>query len=170
MARTSDAGSAQSQVPDRDLMILDAVRNRLSGVWFTGAAMILGLMVVQSLLGKYGDRTQDAWGWALPTLMPIVGMIVSVLGYSALDARVSRFQVRKSFFHIALWLSVIYLGLVLLTLLIQPVVGTDPIALMHTSNLWLGPFQGLVASALGVLFVSTKPKEKQEKLASSATA
>jgi hypothetical protein len=63
-----------------------------------------------------------------------------------------------------------YEALVLLTLLIPPVAGTDPIALMHTSNLWLGPFQGVVASALGVLFVSTKPKEKEDKLAARATA
>lgn len=76
--------------------------------------------------------------------------------------------VRKDFFQVALWLSVVYLVMVLATILMRPFV-VDPdlpkvmkaakaIELMHTSNLWLGPFQGLVASALGVLFVS-----KQEK-------
>jgi hypothetical protein len=170
MTQASNSGTLPKDVPQGDLLPLDTVRNRLSTVWFAGAAAILGLMVLQSLLGKYGDKTQDAWSWALPTLMPILGMIVSVLGYSALDSQLSRYQVRKSFFRLALWLSLLYEALVLLTLLIQPVVGADPIALMHTSNLWLGPFQGVVASALGVLFVSTKPKENQEKLAAGATA
>jgi hypothetical protein len=147
-------------IPDAQLVGLDAARNRLTAVWLVGSGIILALVILQSLLGKYGDETQEAWGWLLPTLMPLLGMIISVLGYSALDARVSRFRARKSFYRIALWLSVVYLALVLLTILIQPEVGTDPIALMHTANLWLGPLQGLAASALGVLFVSTKPREK----------
>jgi len=144
--------------PEPDLVPLDGVRNRLAGLWFLGAVLIVGIVVLQSLLGKYGDRTENAWEWLLPTIMPTIGMIVSVLGYSALDPTASRFTVKKSFYRIAVYLSVFYQFLVLLTILVQPVVGTDPIELMHTSNLWLGPIQGVVASALGVLFVSSKPK------------
>lgn len=154
----SSAAAQPVRLPEPDLVSLDGVRNRLAGLWFLGAVLIVGIVVLQSLLGKYGDRTENAWEWLLPTIMPTIGMIVSVLGYSALDATSSRFAVRKSFYRIAIYLSVFYQFLVLLTILIQPVVGTDPIELMHTSNLWLGPIQGVVASALGVLFVSSKPK------------
>src|SRR3954447_9850431 len=41
----------------------------------------------------------------------------------------------------------------MLTILIQPFASKTPaeaVGLMRTSNLWLGPLQGLVASALGV--------------------
>lgn len=155
----SSAAAQPVRLPDVDLVPLDGVRNRLAGLWFSGAVVIVGIVVVQSLLGKYGERTQNAWEWLLPTIMPILGMIVSVLGYSALDATASRFAVRKSFYRIAICLSIFYQLLVLLTILIQPLVGTDPLELMHTSSLWLGPIQGVVASALGVLFVSSKPKE-----------
>jgi hypothetical protein len=148
----------QKRVPAPELVPLDAVRTRLATTWLGGSAIVVILVVIQSLLGKYGEKTQDAWGWLLPTIMPTLGMVVSVLGYAALDPVMSRFDVRKSFFQIALWLSAFYLLLILLTILIQPFTGTDPIALMHTSNLWLGPCQGLVGSALGVLFASKTQK------------
>ena len=157
MSRTSVAARMQ-RISNGELMSLDAVRARLSAVWLGGASLILILVVLQSLLGKYQTKTQEAWGWLLPILMPTLGMIVSVLGYTALEPRASSFVVRKVFVRIAVWLSIFYQLLILLTLLVQPFVGTDPIDLMHTSNLWLGPFQGLVGSALGVLFVSKQQK------------
>lgn len=158
MTRLSAAAARMQRISNTDLISLDAVRARLSVVWLGGASLILLLVVLQSLLGKYQTKTQEAWGWLLPTIMPTLGMIVSVLGYTALETRASSFVVRKVFARIAIWLSVFYQALILLTILIQPFVGTDPIDLMHTSNLWLGPFQGLVGSALGVLFVSKQPK------------
>lgn len=143
----------------RDLLSLDVVRTRLATVWLCGAGTTIFLLVLQSLLGRYEDKTQDAWGWLLPTIMPTLGLLVTVLGYTAFDPLFSRAVVRRTFFNLALWLSVLYLVLILLTILIQPFAAHDAskaIELMHTSNLWLGPFQGLVASALGVLFVSKK--------------
>jgi hypothetical protein len=138
---------------------LDTVRARLSAVWLGGAGIIFVLLVVQSLLGRYENKTQDAWGWLLPTIMPTLGLIVTVLGYTALDPVFSQSIVRRNFFRVAIWLSVLYLLLILLTIAVQPFVARDAnaaVELMHTSQLWLGPFQGLVASSLGVLFVSKK--------------
>jgi hypothetical protein len=138
---------------------LDTVRARLSAVWLGGAGLIFVLVVIQSLLGRYEDKAQEAWGWLLPTIMPTLGLIVTVLGYTALDPVFSQSVVRRSFFRVAIWLSALYLLLILLTIAVQPFVAQDANAaleLMRTSQLWLGPFQGLVASALGVLFVSKK--------------
>jgi hypothetical protein len=145
---------------------LDTVRTRLSMVWLGGAGIIFVVLVIQSLLGRYEDRTQDAWGWLLPAIMPSLALIVTVLGYTALDPIFSRSIVRRTFFRVALWLSVIYLLLILLTIAVQPIVAQDAkaaVKLMHTSQMWLGPFQGLVASALGVLFVSKKDLPSRTK-------
>ena len=84
-------------------------------------------------------------------------MIVAVLGYTALDSSLGDAVVRKSFLLLALWLSTFYLVLVFLTIAIQPFTATNPLDLMKMSNLWLGPLQGVVASALGVLFVTKRP-------------
>ena len=128
-------------------------------IWLTGTGIIFILVVVQSLLGRYEEKTQEAWGWLLPTMMPTLGLIITVLGYTALDPTLSQGVVRRTFFRVAMWLSILYLVLILLTIAIQPFVARDAdaaLGLMRTSQLWLGPFQGLVASALGVLFVSKK--------------
>lgn len=151
-----------SNIPTDGLMSLDSVRVKLAVVWLTGGGLVLVILVIQSLLSAYGTLTQEAWGWFLPTLMPTLGMIVTVLTYTALDPLASGSVVRRSFFGIALSLSILYLLLVSLTILIQPFATSSPeqrIGLMRTSNLWLGPVQGLVASALGVLFVSKQKKE-----------
>lgn len=139
------------------LVSLDEVRMKFAKIWLIGSGLIFFIIVIQSLRHAYGDLTQEAWGWFLPTLLPSLGLIVTVLTYTALDPLTTGSVVRKGFMQLAVWLSVAYLFTVSLTILMQPFSGTKPIdaiALMRTSNLWLGPFQGLVASALGVLFVS----------------
>jgi hypothetical protein len=146
-------------MPESKLLPLDQVRTKLGAVWLGGAGSIILVLVIQSLLGRYEDKVQDVWGWVLPTIMPTLGMIVTVLGYTALDRNMSTAIVRKDFFQLSFWLSLFYLSLILLTVLVQPLVGATvekAIQLMRQSNLWLGPFQGLVASSLGVLFVSRR--------------
>lgn len=150
-----------AELAPQQLIPLDKVRSRLALLWLVSSSLIIVIVVLQSLLGRYGEKAQEAWSWLLPTLMPTLGMIVTVLGYTALDPTALEGVVRKSFFHVAFWLSALYLFLVLLTLLIQPFAKADPekaVQLMRLSNLWLGPVQGLVASALGVLFVSKRKR------------
>ena len=144
--------------PPIEILSLDSVRNRLAALWLIGGAVILILVVMQCLLGHFGDRAQEALGWLLPTLMPTLSMIVTVLTYTALEPRVLDAIVRRSFFWVAYYLSVFYLLLILVTILVQPFTPTEPLQLMRLSNLWLGPVQGLTASAIGVLFVSKKSK------------
>ena len=148
----------KKHMPSADLSSLDDVRTWLAAIWLGGCALILLIVVLQSLLGKFGGQTQDAWGWLLPTIMPTLSMIIAVLGYTAMDPNRSESVVRKSFSRIATYLSTLYLVLILMTILVQPLTSVPPQELMNLSNLWLGPFQGLVASALGVLFVSKQPK------------
>jgi hypothetical protein len=157
--KPAGAATRTKKVPNKELVPLDSVRAQLALVWLTGTGIIFLLLVVQSLMGRYEDKTQEAWGWLLPTIMPSLGLIVTVLGYSALDPMFSQAVVRRTFVRVAVALSLTYLLLILLTIMIQPAVAPDAtkaLELMRTSNLWLGPFQGLVASALGVLFVTKK--------------
>ncbi len=139
------------------------MRTKLAVVWFSGACLILLLVVLQTLNGRYGDHVQEAWTWLMPNLMPTLGTILAGLGYTALDPHRSHAMVRSSFSLLSLWISAFYLVLVLLTILIAPtrpegVTGKGAVELMHTANLWLGPLQGLVATALGVLFASKQKR------------
>jgi hypothetical protein len=83
-------------------------------------------------------------------------MMIGVLSANARSGirlgSVDRFGYRLAFV-----LSALYLGTVALTILLSPLAefysGTDALELMRLSHLWLAPFQGLVAAALGTLFV-----------------
>jgi len=153
--------STRTPIAPTDLVTLDSVRMNLARVWLLGSGGIFLVMVIQSLHHAYGDLTQEAWGWFLPTLLPSLGLIVTVLTYTALDPLMTGFVVRKSFATLATWLSVTYLFTVALTILMQPFSGRTPadaVGLMRLSNLWLGPLQGIVASSLGVLFTSKERK------------
>ena len=110
-------------------------------------------MVVQSFGGKYGGRLDDAWGWLLPTIMPTLALIVGVLVVDlGTDAGADK-MVDRYLFRLALGLSVVYLFLVTMTFLAQPLTGVPTLDLMQRSNLWLGPLQGLVAATLGAFFL-----------------
>jgi hypothetical protein len=143
---------------------LDLARSRLTGTWFVGAAILTLIVVVQSLMGRYGSRTQEAWEWLLPTIMPTSGMILSGLLPTALSSRSSRVSVRRLFYRVTVCLACFYQLAILLTILLQPFSNTEiseAIDNMHRSNLWLGPIQGLVGLALGVLFVSKRQDDRQ---------
>ena len=59
-------------------------------------------------------------------------------------------------FRLSFALSLTYLVVAALTVLMQPFAAVPPLELMKQSNLWLGPFQGLVAASLGAFFVKTE--------------
>ena len=161
----------QERLRSRKLVPLDSVRSRLAVTWLIGAGAAVAIVVFQSLLGRFGDSTEAAWGWLLPTIMPTLSMIITVLGYTALNPVSSRAVVRGDFFVLTSVLSVVYLALVMTTVLIGPFAATDGpgmVALMHTSSLWLGPLQGLVASALGVLFVTKQEQSRPDAQGSRA--
>jgi hypothetical protein len=161
------------EVSEVRLQPVDSVRTRLSVVWFSGALVILLLVAVQTLNGRYGDHTQEVWTWLLPNLMPTLGTILAGIVATAMDPHRSRSVVRSDFYRLSLGISLFYLALVLLTILIAPtgagVTAKGAVEEMHTANLWLGPVQGVVATVLGVLFAS-KQKRQSGKASSGAGA
>lgn len=151
------------KLPQRELIALDSAQSKLASVWFIGSAFIFVVTVGQSLLGHFGSQAKEAWEWLLPNLLPTIGLIVAALSHSALDATQSSSLVRRNYYHLAMWLSVFYLVLLLASILVQPFTNSSPLEVARTSNLWLGPLQGIVASALGILFVSKQKASEEER-------
>jgi hypothetical protein len=140
---------------------LEKARWRLAVIWFPGTALLFIVLVIQSLGGAYGDSLQRAWGWALPNFLPTIALMVSVFAAEALKpTRGGGIFVRRNFCTLAIWLSAFYLFMLLLSILSPPLINyfgndtksVDKIHILESSNLWLGPLQGLVVVALGVLF------------------
>jgi hypothetical protein len=145
-----------SESETQPTILLESVRLRLSILWLVGSGVILLMLIAQSLMGKYQNKTQEVWGWMLPTILPALSLILSVLGASALAEESGKTRAKRSFFLIAYLLSAVYLFLVFATMLIEPFTSFEPLELLKLSNLWLAPLQGLVTSALGVLFFTKK--------------
>jgi hypothetical protein len=132
---------------------MTAARRRLSVVWFTGAGLLFLVMIMQTFLGHYGSDAEEAWGWLLPGVLPTLSLIIGVLVMDALGKSVKASRVDGFMFWTAFGLSAFYLLMVALPILVQPFIGSEPLALLKQSNLWLGPMQGLVSAALAAFFV-----------------
>lgn len=138
-------------------MTVDSSKWVLAAIWLVGAGCVFLLLVAQSLLGHYEPATQEVWGWFLPTVMPTLSLIVGVLVADSRTGRSGGKQASRPmdglFFRLGAGMSVLYLLLVALSILIQPLLPqTSPLELMHRSSLWLGPLQGLTVATLGVFF------------------
>ena len=131
----------------------------LATLWLSIGLFLFLIMIVQSLGGKYGEKAEEAWKWFLPTLLPTLLLIVGVLVADATSASKTGRRVDRFVFQIAFGLSLLYLLLVAVTLFYQPFSRQTPLQFMSLSNLWLGPFQGLVAAALGAFFTEAEKAE-----------
>jgi hypothetical protein len=60
-------------------------------------------------------------------------------------------------------LSGSYLIMVALPILLQPFAPAAPLETMKQSNLWLGPFQGLVSASIGAFFVRGKRNTQNDQ-------
>jgi H+/Cl- antiporter ClcA len=130
-----------------------ACKRRLAALWFGGAGILFFILLFQSIFGRYGERASDAWSWLLPTIMPTLSLVIGVLVMDALGKGISVIEVDAFLFKLTFGISTAYLVAVLSLFLFQPFTNVSPFELMSQSNLWLGPFQGLVAGAMGAFFV-----------------
>lgn len=131
-------------------------RRQLATLWISGAGVLFFVVLFQTLMGHYGSKAEEAWGWLLPTIMPTSLLIVGVLMASAAGSAPQEQTVDAFAFRVAFSISAFYLVVVALTIFYQPLTAMPPLELMKKSNLWLGPLQGLVSAAIGVFFVKGK--------------
>lgn len=141
---------------------IGACRRQLAVLWFSAALLLLVILVVQSLGGKYGSRTGEAWGWLLPAIMPTLSLMLGVLVLSATTQDATKQSVEPFLFHLAFGVSVAYFVMLALVPLVQPLTSSPPLELMKLSGLWLGPLQGIVTGVLGVFFVRSERGPKDD--------
>ncbi|MBU4445014.1 hypothetical protein KJ656_08045 [bacterium] len=137
-------------------------KRKLATLWFSGAGVLFFVLLLQTIFGRYGNRSPDAWSWFLPTILPTLSLVIGVLVMDVLGKGLRAIVVDAFLFRLTFGISTAYLVAVLLLFLLQPFSTVSPFDLLNQSNLWLGPFQGLVAAAMGAFFVKS-PEESQEK-------
>ena len=131
-------------------------RKILAAVWFSGAAVLFGLLYLQSLTSRYGAREDEAWTWLIapPTaaLSLVVGVLVADAAVRSRSMRTDRF-----FFRLTLAVSVAFLLALLLVFLSPLFADASPLEIMARTRKWLAAFQGIVTAALGAFFVRAAP-------------
>ena len=135
---------------------IEESQRHLALVWFSGAGFIFFIVLLQTILGTYGDKAKDAWSWLMPTIIPTLSLIIGVLVSDSISQRSKDISVDHFVFKLSFYLSIAYVVVVSLTVLLSVFSEQSPIELMKLSNLWLAPFQGLVSAALGAFFISRK--------------
>ncbi len=133
---------------------LEYARNSLAVVWFSGGGLAFLIVVVQSILGHYGDDLQAVWNWFLPYSVPTLALMIGVFGANALRDENDPRNVKAFFFRLSRWLSIFYLAILLLTILLEPVSSNKGMDLFKQSVYFLAPLQSLVVAAITVLFTS----------------
>jgi hypothetical protein len=133
---------------------------RLAVLWLASGGVVFSLLLAMSIMGKFDADLQEAWGWFLTNMMPNLSLIVGVL-VTETGAAFSKRQksVNSSYFWLAYILSAFYIVVVIFTLVSTsaPLADHRGIAMLHLSNLWLGPLQGLASAALGIFYVRAQP-------------
>ncbi|HZR18417.1 MAG TPA: hypothetical protein VFE51_14080 [Verrucomicrobiae bacterium] len=131
-------------------------RAALATLWFCAGGGLFILFVVESVLGRWQEKTNEAWGWFLPTLMPTLLLMIGVFAADATNPKEEDASVKSFTFFLSFGVSILYLSAVALTILLLPYAKAPFWVVMSQSNLFLGPFQGLVAGALGIFFVKAR--------------
>ncbi|MDM8541580.1 hypothetical protein QUF90_10885 [Desulfococcaceae bacterium HSG9] len=137
-------------------MEIERCKKRLSVLWFSGTAFIIFILILQTIFGRYGNKSDEVWKWLLPTIMPTLSLIVSVL-ITDINANksIKTKTVDTFYYRISFATSATYLIIVSLTILLQPFSSFPPLELIRHSNLWLGPLQGIVSGLIGAFFVKS---------------
>jgi hypothetical protein len=136
------------------LLPLGRCRKRLALLWLGSSGFLIALLMLQSLLGRWGADVPRAWDWLLPSVLPTMMLIVGVLVVELRAGKAQDETVDPFLYRLAASLSLFHLGAVGLTLVMAAV--RDDLGLLQTSRLWLAATQGLASAALGAFFVSRK--------------
>lgn len=137
---------------------IERCKRRLATLWLVGSAVLFILLIAQTVGNHYGEKDNEAWGWLLPNLMPTLLLIGGAVMADAFGTGAKVKSVDDFVYKLSLTLSAVYLFMVILPILLQPLVfhTYPPIELLKRSNLWLGPLQGLVSAAIGAFFVKAE--------------
>lgn len=136
-------------------MELFEAKKKLAILWFLFSGGLFVLLLIQSFLGKYEDNANGAWSWFFPNVLPTLSLMISVFLFDLKKAKSNK-TIDKFYFKISFWLSLGYFLTILATILIEPFSQKSIMEILKESNLYLGPFQGLVVASIGFLFVRSE--------------
>src|ERR1700730_17350247 len=84
-------------------------KTRLAALWFAAGGALFLILVLQTVLGKYGDQATEVWGWCLPTILPTLSLVLGVLVMDAQGKAIAGRDTNRFLFNLTFALSAAYL-------------------------------------------------------------
>jgi len=131
-------------------------KKNIAVLWFIASGIIFLLMIAQSFSGKFENKIDEAWGWIFPSIIPTLSLILGVFFVDMKNSLTVKKNIDNFYFKLTIYLSAFYLLSILSILLLQPLINKPIIPLMKQSNIFLGPFQGLVTASIGLFFIKNE--------------
>lgn len=131
-------------------MTREGATHRLLVIWLAFPLPALLLLVAQTVGGKYGEDSAQAWNWLLAQIAPILALVMTSAFSS--PSRTWREKPANSFrWKCAAGTSILYAVLILALLLVEPLLGSTPYELFGESGWLLALLQSVVIACIGAV-------------------
>lgn len=127
-------------------------KQRLATLWLVGSGILFFILLFQTSMRVFAESGGEVVTWFLPHILPTLSLVVGALVLDWVKGQHAVPSIRSYLFKVTFWLSAAYLASILFLFLIWPFSETREIDIFRQSNLFLGPFQGLVAGSMGAFF------------------
>lgn len=131
-------------------MTREKAAERIVLIWLTMPIPLVALLTAQTLGGKYGDDSGQAWSWLLAQLAPILALVMASAFSS--PSRAWREKAANRFrWRCAVLTSSLYGTTILAFLLMEPLLRASPYDVFSASAWLLTLLQGSVVACLGAV-------------------
>ena len=131
---------------------LKMCRWSLATLWILASVFIAAVLAAISLNRGETVEVQELWQWYVTTFMPTLGLIISVLRANRFADSTPGRAVSSPYFWTTFFVSAVYLVFAFAPIAFFAVRDIALADLLTLSNLWLGPWQGIVAYLIGGVF------------------
>ncbi len=137
------------------LILLADTRKKLLWLWLGFTAVLVLLIFVQTLTGKFEDIEGQAWAWIFVCLLPGLSLLLAAV---LLNKNPSKVLMRATFRAVFAG-ALAYLLLVALSLFALPVatVNWSIAEYLGKSYTWLLPFQAILLPAFAMMYFRKEP-------------
>jgi hypothetical protein len=132
------------------LVLLADTRKKLLWLWLGFTSIIMILIILQTLAGKFDLIERMAWLWAFTHLLPILLLLLCAVLLNKNPSKV----LYQSTFQAVYYASLGYLILIILTIFALPyaTLNWSIEEYLRKSNLWLMPYQAVLLIAFGIMY------------------
>ncbi|MDB5008520.1 MAG: hypothetical protein JWP45_2913 [Mucilaginibacter sp.] len=134
----------------------------LTIVWFINGGIIITILVLLSLSGRFGAQSNIAWTWVSENIIPTFTLIIGTFTAS-LTQRNNQDLIDKFFYRLALFSSLFYFLILYIILIFGPAAaannGQSFADVLSNSKVFLNVIQGSVSFVLGLFFIRKHTKD-----------